>query len=371
MPTATEKYLLGTLEEVNVISEKDGCKISIVKDPVDDIVYVKKHFDTTNALNVYKALVKIAHINLPKTFQVIELDGGFVVLEEYIHGATLQTALAGRPLPTEKVINITLQLCAALDTLHQMTPPLIHRDVNPANIMVTADGTVKLIDFDAAKEYKAEKAEDTTLLGTKAYAAPEQYGYAKTDARTDIYCLGATMYHMLMGKLYTDKDEMPKGTIGAILRKCLQIDPENRYPNITALKNDLEGKNVTRGFIDKWLVPVFPSLQTTFWKRMLLISVYASAWLLGVYMILDAISEIYDIVSAREESAVALGVITLVVIFCNMFGIRDKLPLFRNKKIGRTIGAALLVVIIVLVIHTILFEAIFRLNGISLIMPAT
>jgi len=105
--------------------------------------------------------------------------------------------------------------------------------------MLADDGTVKLIDFDAAKEYKANATEDTTTLGTKAYAAPEQFGYTKTDVRTDIYCIGATMYHMLADKPYINGSEIPGGKIGRIIQKCLQVDPKKRYPSAAELKKDL------------------------------------------------------------------------------------------------------------------------------------
>ncbi|MCL1999263.1 MAG: Ltp family lipoprotein [Turicibacter sp.] len=233
MPDIIETYVLDTLSELAVIAEKDGCQISMVRDSVDGTLFIKKNF-TSGDIGIYKSLKNISHAALPQIHHVIALDSGFVVIEEYINGSTLQSAK-----PFSDVSNIAIQLCEALEVLHGMNPPIIHRDINPSNIMLTADGRVKLIDFDAAKEYKSATTEDTTTLGTRAYAAPEQFGYAKADARTDIYCLGATMYYLLNGEPYVKGGAFPPGKMGKIMRKCLQIDPAARYQTAAALRKDL------------------------------------------------------------------------------------------------------------------------------------
>ena len=238
MVNMVERYVLDKLQEITIILEKDGCKISLVMDTVDGKLFVKRHFATSNNIGVYKSLLNVRHSALPKIYHVIELGAGFVVIEEYINGSTLKATGSFSPFSIADVANIAIQLCDALDMLHKMNPPIIHRDINPSNIML-AYGEVKLIDFDAAKEYKTTTTEDTTTLGTKAYAAPEQFGYAKTDARTDIYCLGATMYYMLSGKPYIKGNKLPAGKIGRVIQKCLQIDPNNRYQNAGALQEDL------------------------------------------------------------------------------------------------------------------------------------
>lgn len=347
MPTIAEKYILFSLEEINTISSKDGYRISIVKDPVDNAIYVKKQFKTTTGIDTYKALLNIEHVNLPKTFHVIETESGFFVLEEYIHGATIKTALTGKPWPVEKVADIAIQLCAILELLHNTTPPLIHRDVNPSNIMVTADGIVKLIDFNAAKEYKLDAAKDTTTLGTKAYAAPEQYGYAKTDARTDIYCLGATMHHMLTGKLYLNGCKTPNSKIFIIIQKCLQIDPGKRYSSVLALRRDLENALPEHYKLSgnmKRKLSFFPDLQfASPIKSALLTVLYVFLSLIVLFFTLVAISGAQDI-RVMVEAWVFLIFICLVpyLLICNVCGIRRKLPLFKEGGIVNTIIGTLL-----------------------------
>ena len=90
-----------------------------------------------------------------------------------------------------------IQLCEALDYLHSRQPPIIFRDMKPSNVMVTNTGLVKLIDFGIARTYKVGKKRDTVAMGSENYAAPEQWGKGQTDARSDVYALGATMYHLL------------------------------------------------------------------------------------------------------------------------------------------------------------------------------
>ena len=105
----------------------------------------------------------------------------------------------GGKLPIEKVLNIGIQLCAVLDYLHTRQPPIIFRDLKPANVMLTADGHIFLIDFGIARHFKPGQAKDTSALGSSGYAAPEQYGKMQTTPRADLYALGATLHQMLTG----------------------------------------------------------------------------------------------------------------------------------------------------------------------------
>lgn len=121
---------------------------------------------------------------------------------DYVEGRTLKAIVDERGAqPQEDVVNWAIQLCSVLDYLHTRKPAIIYRDLKPGNIMLRPDGRIVLIDFGTAREYKTGQEEDTISLGTKGYAAPEQYGGdGQTDARTDIYNLGATIYHLVTGK---------------------------------------------------------------------------------------------------------------------------------------------------------------------------
>ncbi len=205
-------------------------------------------------------LKKVDHPVLPRIVDIIDKDGTVYVVMDYIQGLALDRILKEEGAqPQENVIEWAKQLASALDYLHSLNPPIIYRDMKPSNIMLQPDGRVKLIDFGTAKEYKIENIADTTALGTRGYAAPEQFGdeqghgIYKTDARTDIYCLGATIYHIVTGK---NPGEPPyemrpirewnpalSGGLEKIILKCIQPNPEDRYQNCSELIYALEHYN--------------------------------------------------------------------------------------------------------------------------------
>ena len=146
-------------------------------------------------------LKRFNHPNLPSIVDVIDGNGSFLIVMDYIEGIALDKKLQEEgALPQSSVIEWSKQLCDVLGYLHSRKPPIIYRDMKPANVMLKPDNTITLIDFGTAREFKLSSVEDTTVLGTRGYAAPEQYGgQGQTDPRTDIYCLGATMYHLVTG----------------------------------------------------------------------------------------------------------------------------------------------------------------------------
>ncbi len=147
-------------------------------------------------------LANLAHPNLPRIYDHFEEHGRWYLVMDYIHGETLEKRLAGAPggkLTVTQVIEIGLQLCTVLSYLHNHQPPIIFRDLKPDNVMITADSQLYLVDFGIARFFKPGQARDTVSLGTPGYAAPEQYGRGQTTIRSDIYSLGATLYHLVSG----------------------------------------------------------------------------------------------------------------------------------------------------------------------------
>ena len=147
-------------------------------------------------------LSTLSHTNLPKVIDSFASDGKQYLVMEFVDGQTLEELVvaAGRPLPAETVVRLGVDLCGVLDYLHRQTPPIIFRDLKPGNIMLDSDGAIKLIDFGIARLFTPGKRRDTISLGTKGYAAPEQYGKGQTDARSDVYALGATLHFLLTGR---------------------------------------------------------------------------------------------------------------------------------------------------------------------------
>ena len=148
-------------------------------------------------------LTGLQHQNLPRIYDHFTDPEHWYVVMEYIEGETLEERLMrtrARGLPAKKVIAIGKVLADVLSYLHRQQPPIIYRDVKPANIMITKREKVYLIDFGIARRYRAEQSRDTGSLGSPGYAAPEQYGKAQTTPQTDIYGLGATLQTLLTGK---------------------------------------------------------------------------------------------------------------------------------------------------------------------------
>ena len=200
-------------------------------------------------------LKKLNHPNLPSIIDVIDGDGTFLIVMDYIEGRHLESIVKEYGAQSqEDVIQWAKQLCDVLAYLHSRKPPIIYRDMKPSNVMLKPEGKVMLIDFGTAREFKENSGADTTYLGTRGYAAPEQYGgHGQTDARTDIYCLGATLYHLLTGhnpgeppyEMYPIRYWNPDLSSGLeeILLKCTQKNPDDRYQNCGELLYALEHYN--------------------------------------------------------------------------------------------------------------------------------
>lgn len=202
-------------------------------------------------------LKRLKHPYLPSIVDVIEDDETFIIVMDYVEGRSLDKILEEHGVQQESgVVEWAKQLCDVLGYLHSRTPAIIYRDMKPANVMLKPDGTVTLIDFGTAKNYKINYGE-TTGIGTIGYAAPEQYigsGLGRTDARTDIYCLGMTLYHLLTGQdpcrnLISDTSiravnpALSRG-LDSIIRKCTAHQPEDRYQSCEELMYDLENYEI-------------------------------------------------------------------------------------------------------------------------------
>ena len=206
-------------------------------------------FDFLAESNILK---RLQHPMLPRIVDIFEDRDYIYIVEDYVEGITLDDLLKQQKKVDEaQGLQWFRDLCGVLNYLHGQRPhPIIYRDMKPSNVMLQPDGTLKLIDFGIAREYKQESNADTTYIGTKGYAAPEQFGKAQTDARTDIYALGVTMYHLLTGKSPYEPPyqfvpvrqlapELSHG-IEYILNKCIQSEPADRYQNVDELLDDLD-----------------------------------------------------------------------------------------------------------------------------------
>lgn len=175
---------------------------------------------------------------IPKIYDFYKTDG-FCLAREYIEGEPLEDYVQKcGTLPDSEVIEIGIQLCRILELLHSCNPPIIHRDIKTDNIIRTPDGRLFLIDFGISRVFDPTAGRDTSIMGTPAYAPPEQFGYRQTDERSDIYSLGCLMHELAAGER-----ELTEGTVGKrldpIIKKCTCFSPDGRYQSAAALKKRL------------------------------------------------------------------------------------------------------------------------------------
>ncbi len=179
-------------------------------------------------------LRELNHPNLIVVSDFFEYDTRPIMVMEFVPGQTLESRIreANSPLLEQQVVSYGIQLCRVLHYLHTRKPPVIYRDLKPSNVMLTPDGVLKLIDFGVARTHKKSSSKDTIAMGSAGYAPPEQYGKEQTDARSDIYALGATLLHLLTN-LPPVPLQPPKA--GAIVKLNPSVDADTEQVIIRAM----------------------------------------------------------------------------------------------------------------------------------------
>ena len=197
----------------------------------------------------------LTHPLLPRLLGAGEMTEVAFIAMEYMGGEPLSSVLEreGR-LDGRVLLGIGIQLCDALEYLHAQEPPIVHGDVKPGNVLLASDGHVRLIDFGTARRVTGMEAcseqqgAGGQRLGTRGYAAPEcSLPGAAVDTRADIYGLGATLYRLAVGERFDGSDEalqkmqvLRPRSLGAAMRRCLQVDPGARFQNCRELRRALE-----------------------------------------------------------------------------------------------------------------------------------
>lgn len=222
---------------------------------------------------------RLDHPALPRIVDIIEDGKTIFVIMDYVEGESLDKTLKslGHPMSEVDVVDWGIQLCDVLQYLHSQEKPIIYRDMKPANIILRDDNTVKLIDFGIAREYKEDRSYDTQVLGTRGYAAPEQFSKnVQSDVRTDIYSLGVTLHRLVTGRnpledtvIRPIRQINPSLSEGLehIIEKATQLDPNNRYQSCLEMRYDLE--HYTQ------LTKAYRQVQTAKVKKFIRICVFA------------------------------------------------------------------------------------------------
>lgn len=302
-------------------------------------IYIKKILDIYNPL-IYKYLME-HHINgTPKLYCMYEENKQLVLIEEFISGVSLQEMIDQQTLTFDLIIQFVSELCDILGKLHFLNPPIVHRDIKPSNIIVTPCGHIILIDFNAAKYSIDTTDHDTILLGTKGYAAPEQYGFGSSTPQTDIYALGILLKEL--------SHALPVSTniFNTIINKCTEINPSDRTKSVLELKIEIEKLQIhsnnnrnSMSLLNKSFAP--PGFRTkTPWK-MLTASI---GYLFIFWMCLSLNVKDATIFHLWLERITALFIM-LSFIFCcfNYRNIQQFVPLCSSKhKLIRGLGVLLL-----------------------------
>lgn len=237
--TLEEESRLSFYRELTVLDEKKN--IVLVQDIRNSELCVKKTIDIYSR-DVYEQLASVRIEGVPAVKECVADEGKLIVVEKYVQGRSLKQVLDEQGLLNEEqAYDIAVQLADILVRLHQLEPAIVHRDIKPSNIIIEKNGHVNLIDFNAARHVNADKNEDTRMLGTVYFAAPEQFGFGQSDERTDIYGLGATINYIMTG----DKPGagIAECRFSDILKKCLMVDAKDRYQSAEELRGVLDMLN--------------------------------------------------------------------------------------------------------------------------------
>lgn len=344
-------YPICAYRDIQPLCEKGH--VVLTQNETDGQLYVKKQIRSYNPA-LYHQLRAHPVANTPTIYAVYaqestSKDAGedLVVIEEYFPGHTLAEHMEEKGLFSEKeAIAIGLQLCRILMDLHQRKPAIIHRDIKPSNVMLLSDGTVKLLDFNAAKAESSEEKRDTVLLGTAGFAAPEQYGFSSSTPQTDIYAMGVLLNIMLTGVMPWER--VAGGKLNKIIRRCLKMNPKDRYAGAWELYHALKRARAVRC---EWLPPGFRTMHPL--KILLAVPGYLFLFLFPLKL------DSSDVGTSAERDLMRLTVFLLglfpLLFYSNYLGVRRWFPFMRSPhKELRILGLVLAPVFLFLLLILLL-----------------
>ena len=251
---------MSQIEHLRDIKENEKIKISLVLYEGIQGPCILKICKNRNLSDVCRRLIETRHPNVAVIYDYLYVNNNTYIVEEFLTGTTLREFIEKKGTFSEKeTVNIIIDVCKGLEILHSQQPPVVHNDINTANIMAREDGSVKVFDFDISRTYKEGSGKNTRLFGTEEYAAPEHFGYGQSEPRTDIYSLGVTMHEMLTGNQLTNEHKMTyNGKLKKVIRKCIEVDPKKRYISAKQLRNDLEKyKKRKFGYLKAIIITLF------------------------------------------------------------------------------------------------------------------
>jgi serine/threonine protein kinase len=316
-------YLSENMREISRLSDST---VLCIYEPLDRL-YIAKRVPKENR-TLFEELKKINNPHIANVSIIDESENDLIIYTKYISGETLADIIEERgPLPQEEITKIAVEICDGLAQIHKKG--IVHRDINPNNILISSDSVTKIIDFGIIRKNKPNVANDTLILGTPGYAAPEQFGFTQSSCRTDIYALGVLMNVMATGKLPNEK--RATGKLGKVISKCIEIDSEKRFNTISEVQDALEEKSGVYGPIDKFLAAM-PGLRS---KN----SIVVTLAVIGYLLLLLISVMIFSVIDDKNFRTIMLSIvawITMIALpfmgFTNFLGIWNKLPFSKNSS---------------------------------------
>ena len=217
-------------DQLECLAHGHGTETFLVRKKGESKKYIAKCYDlgVFKVVNESAILKKLAYEGLPTFVDEYQNEDFVCIVREFIEGTPLDQYMAGRSLSPVRAATLCEKLCDILTYLHTQEPPIIHRDIKPQNVIVKRNGDIALIDFDIARTYQNDAERDTQFIGTRTYAPPEQYGFAQTDCRADIYSLGVLLCYMLTGHTDLKTAQIDNKRLAAVIRRCAAFAPEQR-----------------------------------------------------------------------------------------------------------------------------------------------
>lgn len=318
----TNEYLYENLRTVSNFNNKTRL---CIYEPSHRLFVVKEA--DRSAMSGYEAIQKLTSPHLARIVCIKDLGDRIEVVREYIQGETLADMIAkGRRIIPETALKIAADVCDGLSVMHGSG--YVHRDITANNIIISQDGVAKIIDFGIMRCFARNKCADTVILGTPGYAAPEQFGFSQSDAKTDIYAVGVLINVMLTGGFPNERKV--SGSVGKIIEKCIEIDSRYRYASIDELKEAICG---TKPIVFIRRIPGLRSKNT-------FVIVLSSIGYLFAFLFTCAI---FVDIKPGDILKAAIGWLLVLPIpffcFCNFLGIWDRLPFSKGapRRTQRTV----------------------------------
>lgn len=246
-PEYLPKLLTSRLTFISSLAHKEHREVYLTSDSETGGKAILKVTEPKSADSVkreYELLSKLDHPAIPKAyFYHKDENEREYLLREYLPGDTLNFLIERDGVfDTRMVLETIKKLCGIISFLHRQNPPIVYRDLKPQNIIMTPNGKVSLIDFGISREDSEDKAFDTVIVGSRAFAAPEMYGFTKSDSRTDIFMLGRLALYLCTGNYnqQTALGQVPSKELLKIIKKCTELSPEKRYATVQKLTKAID-----------------------------------------------------------------------------------------------------------------------------------